>query len=180
MVLVVLSVVVLGATLVLPEVKSPQTVHGTVPTWAATPQQSDQNHGYGIPPVVPGSSVNVTLSGFEPRQLEYSLSPTIGNTVLPAIALGKVGDGPTFSFEETVSQGYSLELTIISYNGSGFTISLSGVWSPYDLLRVYTAPAIFLLTASLLATYYFGTRIPRQLAEEKVEAELEAQGKGRT
>jgi hypothetical protein len=128
--------------------------------------------GYGVPSVPQGSEFNVSLSGYYPRSLVYTLSPTVGNQVLTALALGRVGNQSSYSFGAAAQGTYSLELLIIAYNGTGFTISYSGVWSPFDPLKVYTAPSIFLIMAGLAATYYFGTRIPRQLREEEVEREL--------
>ena len=174
-VVAVLSVVLLGATLLLPGVKLPETERQIVPSWVVTPQQNYQIFGYGIPPVATGTSINVTFHGFQPAQLEYSLSPTNGNEVLTPLAFGEVGGGPEYSFAVTAAQSYSLELTIIAHNGTGYSITIAGVWSPFDWLPVYLSPAVFLLAASLTATYYFGTRIPKQLAEEKVEAELKAE-----
>jgi hypothetical protein len=166
------SALLLAATLVLPGVGEPQVVRQQIPPWQVT-EVTYQIHGYGIPTVTPGTVISVTLSGFQPGELEYVLSPVVGNNVLQPLAFGKVGDGPDYNFTGTAQAAYSLEMTIIAYNGSGFNITFSGVWSPFDFLRVYTAPSVFLLTAGLAMTYYFGTRIPRQLAEEKVEAELE-------
>ena len=168
---VVLSALLLAATLVLPNVRVPQTVQQSVPPWS-TSQQDYQIYGYGIPSVTSGTYISVTLTGFKPYSLQYVLAPTIGNRILQPLAFGEVGSGPNFTFSGTAEGTYSLELTINAYSGSGFGIRYSGVWSPFDFLRVYFAPAVFLLAASLVATYYFGTRIPMQLAEEKVEREL--------
>lgn len=167
--------VLLAATIVLPNVREPQTVRQTVPPWSNT-GQGYEIYGYGIPSVTPGTDIRVNLTGFEPYALEYVLAPTVGTEILQPIAFGKVGGGPNYTFSGTAEGTYPLEMTINAYNGSGFTISYGGVWSPFDLLRVYFSPAVFLLTASLAATYYFGTRIPRQLAEEKVERELAEEG----
>ncbi|MDE1853716.1 MAG: hypothetical protein KGI38_08220 [Thaumarchaeota archaeon] len=166
-----LSVVFLAATIVLPGVKLPQTVQRTVPA-IPTPAPQYQIYGYGIPPVLLGSTINVTLSGFAPKGLEYSLAPTLGSGSTTPLAIGKVGSGQVYSFASIAEESYSLELQIIAYNGSGFSIRYSGVWSPYDVLQVYFIPAIFLVTASAAATYYFNTRVPQQLRDEKVEAEL--------
>jgi hypothetical protein len=168
----VLSVVFLAATLGLPGVKLPQTVQQTVPA-TPPPAPEYQIYGYGIPPVLLGSTINVTLSGFNPHGLEYSLAPTLGSVSITPLAIGKVGSGPVYSFASTAEESYSLELQIIAFNGSGFSIRYGGVWSPYDVLQGYITPAIFLVIASAAATYYFNTRIPRQLIDEKVEAELE-------
>jgi hypothetical protein len=168
----VISSFLLASTLVLPNVREPEAAEQTVPPWSIAGQNYDI-FGYGIPTVSNGTFISVSLSGFEPEELEYVLSPTAGINVLQPLAIGKVGDGPTFNFTATAQGVYPLELTIIAYNGSGFKISYSGVWSPFDFLRVYSAPAVFLLLAGAAGTYYFGTRIPRQLAEEKVEKELQ-------
>ena len=168
----VISSVLLASTLVLPNVREPEAAQQTVPPWAIAGQNYDI-FGYGIPTVSNGTFISVSLSGFEPQELEYVLSPTAGINVLQPLAIGKVGDGPTLNFTAIAQGDYPLELTIIAYNGSGFKISYSGVWSPFDFLRVYSAPAVFLLLAGIAGTYYFGTRIPRQIAEEKVERELE-------
>jgi hypothetical protein len=167
----VISTILLVATLTLPGVRTPQTAGQTIPSLpGAVP--NPQIYGYGIPTVTSGSLVNVTLTGFVPYSLEYTLSPTKGDLLETAIAVGSVGNSSTYSFTATAQGTYPLELFILDYNGSGFTISYSGTWSPFDFLPVYTSPAIFLIFASLAATYYFGTRIPRQRNEEKVEAEL--------
>ena len=169
----VMSTVLLVATFILPGIRLPEVAGQTVP-YTSGPVPSYQIYGYGIPTVSSGSSVNVTLSGFRPYSLEYTLSPTKGVLLLNAIAgPATVGNASTYSFTATAQATYPLELQIIAYNGSGFTITYGGTWSPFDFLPVYTSPAVFVIFASLAATYYFGTRIPRQRNEEKVEAELE-------
>ena len=174
--LAVLSAVLLASTLVLPDVKGPQTVQQTVPPWDSS-SLNNQIFGYGIPPVVQGSVINVTLSGFEPRQINYALFPTVGDVYLQPLAADRVGGGPSYSFAAIAQESYSLELMITAYNGSGYTIRYSGVWASFDFLLVYTTPAVFLFIASIAATYYFGTKIPRQLAEDRVHAELEEERK---
>lgn len=169
----VCTAILLVGTLVLPYVKSPQTVEHSASPWTGPPG-SYQLYGYGIPPVDKGSSISVVISGYTPEELEYSLTPTMGNLLLPALASGGAGNGSTLSLTVKAQDAYSLELMIIAYNGSGFRVSYSGVWSPFNDLPVYTSPAVFLLAASLVGVYYFGTLIPRQLAEEKVEEELKA------
>lgn len=165
------SVVFLVATLLLPTIKEPQTVQAEVAPSSSV--QGSRVFGYGIPTVENGSAINVTLSDFEPQDVEYYLTPTVGNNVLSALALGKVGDTPTSSFVVNAQGTYSLELTIIAYNGSGFALTYSASWSPYSILGVYITPGVFLVAASLASTYYYGTRIERQHNEEKVEKELE-------
>ena len=171
-----MSTILLVATLALPGVRTPQTAGQTIP---ASPGSvpNPQIYGYGIPTVSSGSVVIVTLSGFVPYSLQYTLSPTKGDLLETAIAAGGVGNSSVYSFTATARGTSPLELFILDYNGSGFKISYSGTWSPFDFLPVYTSPAIFLILASLAATYYFGTRIPRQRNEEKVEAELEEEKK---
>ena len=175
-----LSLVLLAVTLVFPHIKTPQSFSQTVP-------QSQgfigyQLHGYGVPAVSAGSTFTVALTGFVPGHLEYSLSPTAGNTVLAALSYGKPYTS-NYSFEAVVPGGNSLELSIIAYNGTGYALTYSGVWSPFDFLATYTFPAVFLVMASFVAAYYFGTRIPRQLNEEAVVRELEEtvgpRGRGR-
>ncbi len=167
----ILSAALLVSTLLLPYVKLPETVQSTVPPFS--PPTGYQVSGFGIPPVVAGTQISVTISGYQARELQYTLSPVEGNRVLPPLAFGQVGNGSDYSFSGTAADSYGLELTIIAYNGSGFTIRYSGTWSPFDPLGVYIAPAVFATAGSLAAFYYFGTRIGRQLAEEKVEEELE-------
>jgi hypothetical protein len=174
----VISAVLLVATLTLPGVRTPQSAGETVPYTPGAVSRSYLIYGFGIPTVTNGSQVNVTLSGFRPYSLEYTLSPTNGILLLRAIAgPGIVGNSSVYSFTATAQGTYPLELQIIAYNGSGFTISYSGTWSPFDFLPVYASPAVFLIFASLAGTYYFGTRIPRQRNEEKVDAELEEEKK---
>jgi len=169
----VVAAALLVATFTLPGVRLLESAGQTVP-YAQGPVPSYQIYGYGIPTVSNGSLVNVTLTGFRPYSLQYTLSPTRGNLMLNAIAgPGSVGNSTTYSFAATAHGTYPLELYIVAYNGSGFTIRYSGTWSPFDFLPVYTSPAVFLIFASLAGVYYFGTRIPRQRNEEKVEAELE-------
>ncbi|MDE1858792.1 MAG: hypothetical protein KGI26_06985 [Thaumarchaeota archaeon] len=176
--LLVASALLLLLTLTLPQYKVPETATQVVPP-TANPPGGYMIYGYGIPPVVEGSTISVALSGFGPRLLEYSLAPTQGNLILNPIAFGRVGDGPAENFSAIAGGNYALELSIIAYNGTGFTIAYHGIWSPYDFLVVYISPAVFLVAASLAGTYYFGTRIPRQRNEERVEAELrEAKASG--
>jgi hypothetical protein len=170
--ILVISVVLLVSTLALPDVKEPEAAQATVPP-TPNPPGGYEIYGYGIPPVENGTVISVSLSGFVPGMLQYTLSPTVGNLVLTAIAYGQVGDGPTYNFSATAEGAYSLELMVVAYNGSGFSIRYMGVWSPFDFLLVYTSPAVFILLAGLAGTYYFGTRIPKQLAEEKVQRELD-------
>ena len=172
MAILVASAALLVLTLTLPTVKEPQLVSRQVPP-TVNPPGGYEIHGYGIPPVATASTINVTLSGFEPGHLQYSMAPTEGNLILTPIAFGEAGDAPVFSFSAIAGGNYPLELTIIAYNGSGYSITYSGVWSPFDFLLVYTSPAVFLVASGLAATYYFGTRVPRQLNEEEVQAELE-------
>jgi len=176
-VILVASVVLLVATLLLPTMKEPQMVRVEVPP--STDLQGSRVFGYGIPTVDNGSVINATLSGYKPEDVEYYLSPTVGNTVLTALVIGKVGSGPTSSFFVNAHGTYSLELTIIAYNGSGFALSYSATWSPYSTLNVYVTPGVFLVAASLASTYYYGTRIERQHNEERVQKELEESRKAK-
>ena len=173
------SVVFLFATIALPYVKLPESAEQTVAQVTVDPP-AYQVFGYGIPPVSAGSHVTVTLTGYTPFKVQYSLSPTAGNILLPALASGRAGNGSAVTFIVSAANDYALELTLIAYNGSGFTVRYSGVWSPFNDFNVYTAPAFFLLTASLAATYYFGTRIGKQLNEEQVERELRESASGRS
>ncbi len=175
----VVSVLFLASTLLLPYVKVPETVQRSVPGF--TPPTGYQVYGFGIPPVAGGTEVDVTISGYKAFDLQYTLSPVEGNIMLPSLAFGRVGNGSDYSFSATAADSYELELTIIAYNGSGFSVHYSGTWSPFDEFKFYVAPAVFLAAASLVAFYYFGTRVGAQLSEEKVERELEqARQKGST
>ncbi len=167
----ILSAALLISTLLLPYIKLPETLQRTVPPF--TPPTGYQVTGFGIPPVVAGTQVSVTISGYQAHDLQYTLSPVEGNRVLPPLAFGEVGNGSDYTFSGTAADSYGLELMIIAYNGSGFSVRYSGTWSPFDPLTVYIAPAVFATAGSAVAFYYFGTRIGRQLAEEKVEEELE-------
>ncbi len=171
---VVVSVAFLASTLLLPYAKVPEMVQQSVP--AFSPPTGYQVYGFGIPPVAGGTKVDVTISGYQPYDLQYTLSPTEGNKVLPPLAFGRAGNGSDFSFSVTAADSYELELMIIAYNGTGFAVQYGGTWSPFDEFKFYVAPAVFLTAASLAAFYYFGTRISAQLSEEKVERELEQAG----
>jgi hypothetical protein len=169
--LTVIAVGLIVATIFLPDVKVPQEVDRAV---AAAPGASGSEiYGFGVPAVKGGTVFNVTLSGFAPRSLEYSLSQIQGDRVLPPLAFGKVGNGPSYSFQTLVNGSDTLELYLIAYNGTAFEVKYNGVWSPFDFLLVYFAPAVFLLMVGLAGVYYFGTRIPKQRNEEAVERELE-------
>lgn len=136
-------------------------------------------YGYRVPPVSSGSTFQMTITGYKPLNqsleygLQFSLTPVIGEKTLPAI-LGPVSinNESAHSYTAEAQESYSLELEVIAYNGTGFTIAYNGTWSPFDFLPVYTAPAVFLILASLAAAYYFRTQIPKQRNEEEVEAEL--------
>lgn len=173
LVILVASVALLVATLTLPQIKTPQSSESVVPPIPG--YTGYQIYGYGIPPVSEGSQVTVRLSGYTPGDVYLSLSPTEGNSVLPALPCGRPVTAD-YSCSVVVGGAYSLELSIIAYNGTGYTVTYSGTWALFDFLGVYFAPAVFLIIASLISAYYFGTRIPRQLNEESVEAELEAAG----
>lgn len=172
------AVALLFATLVLPTLKYPETASGSLPAVPGkTP--SYQLVWYNIPPVQPGTLVNVTLSGFNPGSLEVSLSPLVGDSILPALYYVTVGNQSTYSFSTLVTHSYSLQIIVVSYNGTGYTVRYSGVWSPFSDLGVYTAPAVFVIIASGLAAYYYGTRIKREEAEEAVNRELRDEARQR-
>ena len=171
----VMAVALIVSTVFLPDLKVPQTVDRTI---AVAPGGSGSEiYGFGVPPVSPGTVFNVTLTGFAPASVEYSLSPLQGNRVLPPLAFGKVGNQARDSFQVVVNGSDPLELYLIAYNGTGFEVRYNGVWSPFDFVAVYFAPAVFLLMVGVAAAYYFGTRIPKQRSEEAVEREL-AGGQG--
>ncbi len=158
------------ATITLPQIRLPQSELHVVP--AAPSASGYQIYGYGVPTVSDGSLFSVKLSGYTPGLLQYSLTSVAGNSVVAVLSSGRPSTSNS-SFTVVARGGYSLEFSVIAYNGTGYTLEYSGVWSPFDFLAVYFAPAVFLIIASLAAAYYFGTRIPRQLNEEAVEKELE-------
>ena len=169
MYLAVVAALFVASTLILPQVKLPQTAEDSVaPVPGATGYQI---HGYGIPPVQAGTGVTVGFSGYAPGGVVYSLTPTLGSRSITPLAFGRLLVS-NYSFTVTAQDSYPLELAITAYNGSGYTVRYSGVWSPFDFVSVYFIPALFLFVASVAWAYYSGTRIARQLNEEAVEREL--------
>lgn len=175
-IVLIASLVFLASTLILPYVKFPESVNYSV---AASHPAGETPRFYDVPPVDSGTPVYVTFTGFQPEGLQFALSPVQGNTLLRSLALGTVGGGNNYNFSVVPRVTAELRLLVISFNGSGYTVQISSSWSPYYDLRVYTSPAVFLVVASGLASYYYRQMIPKQRAEEKVEEELRAEARGR-
>jgi hypothetical protein len=176
-IVLVASLVLLALTLVLPSVKFPESENYVIPG-LQVPSRSSQVEFYDIPPVDAGAEVNVVFTGFQPACVQFALSPVVGDQELKALAYGTVGSGKSYSFSVVTNMTSELRLLALSFNGSGYTLQISSVWSPFYPIRVYTAPAVFLIIASGLGAYYYRQQVPRQRAEEKVEAELRAESEG--
>jgi hypothetical protein len=172
-VIFVASLVFLALTLVLPTVKLPESENYLV-SGSHVNGTTYQIEFYDVPPVDAGTQVNVAFSGFAPQSVQFALSPLQGDTLLRALAYGTVGAGENYSFSVVPNITASLRLLAVSFNGTGYNVQISSIWSPFYDLRVYTAPAVFLILASGLAAYYFRQRVPRQKEEERVMAELQA------
>ncbi|MDV3276943.1 MAG: hypothetical protein LYZ69_00575 [Nitrososphaerales archaeon] len=175
-VILVASLVFLALTLVLPTVKLPESENHLV-TGSHVNGTSYQIEFYDVPPVDAGTQVNIAFTGFAAHGVQFALSPLQGDTLLKALAYGTVGAGENYSFSVVPNMTADLRLLVVSFNGTGYTVQISSIWSPFYDLRVYTAPAVFLILASGVAAYYFRQLVPQQRDEEKVREELHAEAR---
>jgi hypothetical protein len=162
--------VFLFLTLVLPLVKLPE-----VQTYSHPPNTKSNGpdiEGVGIPTVNGGTKVTVSVSGFKPGSLEIDLIPVVGSQFLAALFAGNAGSGPVFGFTVTANGTYSLELLVIAFNGTGYTMQYGATWSPFDPLRVYTAPVVLLIAFSAAGVYYFRIAAKREFEEDRVMREV--------
>jgi len=162
-----LSVVFMILTLVLPSVKLPQTEEQIV-LGSLNANGTYALRWFDIPPVDAGTKVSVVFGGYRPNSIQFALFPLEGDRTLPPLYYGNVQGTATFSFVAVPNETRPLRLMVLSLNGTGYTLQISSVWSPFYYVRVYMAAALFAIMASAAATYYF-----REL-QIKEEMELSA------
>jgi hypothetical protein len=170
-VLLAASVVFLILAFVLPAVKLPE-----VQTYVHQPNPQSTGsdiEGVGIPTVNSGTKVTVSFTGFKPGSLEVDLLPVVGNQFLAALFAGRAGNGSVYGFTVTANGTYSLELLVIAFNGTGYSMQYGATWSPFDPMRVYIAPTVFVIAMSAAGVYYFRIAAQRQSEEERVVKEVE-------
>lgn len=164
-----LSILFLILTLVLPNVKLPQ-VEEQVVLGTVNANGTYALRWFDIPPVDAGTKVSVQFAGYRPNSIQFALFPLQGDRTLPPLYYGTVESTSSFSFSAFPNETRPLRLMVLSLNGTGYTVQIISVWSPFYWTRVYVAVALFAVMASAAATYYF-----REL-QLKEEAELKGMG----
>jgi hypothetical protein len=150
--LVVGAALVLG-TVILPELSVPQqlTLSGQQ---RPTNETTYQLNGILIPPISKGQEIIIKATGYNPSSVLITLYTQDNNrfgfpilSVLPqTVNYTEVGNSPE-------TQAYVLVIT--SFNGTGYQVTLTSVWSPFYILRSYLAESILVLSIGLAGTYYF-------------------------
>ena len=168
------------ATVALPQVTYPQVaVHDgpELPYGNSTYAIS----AYYIPTVPEGVPISVQISGYLPGTVVLSFFPSAQSVVNPTGSPDIQFDRPLGSTSnDTIvspaSQAYGIY--VVSYNGTGFRLAVSSVWSPFYVVRIYTFPAMFAVIVTALMVYYFHEVGDRRRAEREVMKSLAAGRKG--
>ncbi len=151
-----LSLAFLFLTLVLPEVRSPQTATYSGPT-TSYHNSTTVLSGYFLPPINKGDLIQVSVSNFSRHSVVISLFPASPGNFAPVgpLLLQEIPDGTNFAstLESTGTQSYGL--FVVSYNRTTFSLRIQSNWSPFYVLHTYVVPAVFLVIATGAAAYYY-------------------------
>ncbi len=150
-----LSLAFLFLTLVLPEVRSPQTANYAGPTTSYYDSTTVLS-GYFLPPINKGDLIRISLSNFSRHSIVISLFPASPGNFAPVgpLLLQELPDGTNFTsiLESTGTQSYGL--FVVSYNRTTFSLRIQSNWSPFYVLNTYVVPAVFLVMVTGAAAYY--------------------------
>lgn len=163
------AALVVAVTIVLPLVSFPQTERQQGPE-VPYGNSSYSISGYYIPTVPQGTSITVEISGYAPGTVILSLFPTSQNTIAPSgppVASFQRPTGPNASatFLSPSTQPYGIY--VVSYNGTSYAITISAIWSPFYVVRLYTYPAAFALIVFAIIAYYFHETAGRRRSERE-------------
>ncbi|MDG7006944.1 MAG: hypothetical protein JRN06_01720 [Nitrososphaerota archaeon] len=179
LVALVVSALVVAATIVLPALSFPQTESLAGPQ-APYDGSSYTISAYYIPTVPAGVPVEVQLSGYAPGTVILSLFPTTQNDIAPAGSPIITFQSPTKnnvsgSFTSPTTQPYGIY--VVSYNNTGYRLRVNSEWSPYYVVRIYTYPAVFAVIVCTIFLYYFRQTAARRKAEREVMESIGRLGK---
>ena len=151
----VLSIMFMGAVLVLPELKSPQhaTYHG--PPYSS-PGGAGTISGYYIPPVDAGSKVSISIDNFVPGNVDILVFPSKVGEISPSAPAFYVKTpqiNTTEFFYANSSQPYGIY--VYSRNDSRFTVLVNATYSPYYWLSGYSALGVISILGSAVLLYYY-------------------------
>jgi len=181
-VMLILSVTLLGAVLVLPEVKSPQHTVYDGPSSSFNGGGTSIS-GYYIPTVDAGSRVTVSIYDFIPGAVDISIFPSVVGGVTPAggpIYIKTPTINTTEYFTSATTQPYGIY--VITRNSSRFILIVDATYSPWYWLVDYDSVAVFLTMGSAVLLYYYNFDAKRWKAEQKAIREAigkSAEGDGR-
>lgn len=166
------------ATLILPVVRTPQTVALEGPT-APYGASSTTLSGYYIPPVDQGTRVTIVITGYSPSSLYLSVFSTAEGglaTIGTPILIIHNFSSPLVrvSFVSPSTQPYGIY--VFSGNRTHFVIAVDGNWSGYYFLRGYTSEGLFVALVGLLGYSYFRTWEKRAALEEVARKEASSGG----
>lgn len=172
----IIGVALAACAFVLPGVKAPQTASSVGPVYP----YSNSNYtisGYLIPPVDAGQNITLKLSGYKPNSLSLSFFPSRDNNVSPSgtpLLFVASLPWPVFSAEVVAPATQFYGIYITSTNRTGFSITITSVWSPFYPLRGYVPEGVFLIIFGVLGTGYFSAARRREREEDRVISEVAA------
>jgi hypothetical protein len=138
--------------------------------------------GYFIPPVDVGETINISVSLFSRASLDILIFPTGEGSIAPAgpplLQASPPGTSYATSLVSPQTQAYGIY--VVSHNRTEFLLRVASVWSPYYVFRTYLLPAVALVMATGVATYYFTLATKREEVFEEALAEARSSGSGST
>ncbi|MBI3840578.1 MAG: hypothetical protein HY297_01245 [Thaumarchaeota archaeon] len=160
-------------TILLPLVRTPQTMVLTGPT-AQYGQSETTLSGYFIPPVAADTRLTLVITGYSPSSLYLSVFPTVEGGLEPVgspVFIVRNFSNPLvrLSFVSQTVQSYGIY--VVSGNRTQFVIAVDGNWSGFYVLRGYTAEGLFIALGGFLGYSYFRTWEKRAALEEQARKE---------
>ena len=166
------SLLVFFAIIGLPFFKAPQSESFWGPT-VPYKRGNETLSGYYIPTVDAQENITITIQFFTKASLDITVFATGEGSIAPQgpPLLLERPSGTSFSTEVESTQSQAYGVYIVSYNRTEFLLTVASVWSPFYGLRTYFVPAVALVFASGVASYYFILAARREETFEKALTE---------
>lgn len=166
-VLFVLSIIFLGSTIVLPQVKSSQNVVYRGPA-VAYGAGNNVVSGYYIPVVDAGSKVTVSMDDFLPGAVDISVFPSLMGGISPdgvPVYLKTPLINSSVTFTANATQAYGIY--VISRNSTRYTLVVEAIYSSFFWLDTYTSVGVILTLSTGILYYFYQFSSKRWLNEQK-------------
>jgi hypothetical protein len=162
-----ISLLFLGCTIVLPQVKTPQNAvyrGPAVPYGNSTTVVS----GYYIPVVEAGSKVTVSIDDFLSGAVDISVFPSLMGAISPEgvpvyLKTPLINSSVTFTANATQPYG----VYVISRNSTGFTLVVEATYSSFYWLNTYASIGVIAALATGILYYFYRFSSRRWVVEQK-------------